>query len=138
MKGKWAILTDVCGCNTTGVLMLELGEAAFTTDFMELDESNESAPPEQTEVVVTRDEGIVMEDEEVELQDTSVPTSVPSSGYSPPGPDDHPPTPNQMTIGPDRGVLVQGSQSLFRVKLPGCFTPSSVFFLKIQNSAGSG
>ena len=59
---------------------------------------------------------------------TAVPTSVHSPDYSPP--DEQPPTPNQMTIGPDRGVLVQGSQSLVRVKLPGCFTPSRVFFLE--------
>ena len=63
--------------------MLELGEASLTTDFMELDESIDLAPPEQTEVVVTRDEVIVMEDEEVETQDTSAPASVPSPDYSP-------------------------------------------------------
>ena len=128
MKCVWAIPTDICGCNASGVLILELGEASLTTDFMELDESIDPAPPEQTEVAVTRDEGIVMEDEEVETQDTSAPASVPSPDYSPP--DDQPPTPNQMTIGPDRGLLVQGSQSLVRVKLPDCFMASRIFFLE--------
>ena len=75
-----------------------LSEAALTTDFMELDESNDPAPPEQTEVAVTRDEGIVMEDKDVEPQDIPVPTSVPTPDYSPT--DEQPPRPNQMTIGP--------------------------------------
>ena len=35
-----------------------------------------------------------------------------------------------MTIGPDRGLLVDGFQSLVRVKLPGCFTPRRVFCLE--------
>ena len=39
MKGVWAMPTDICGCSTNGELMLELGEAALPTDFMELDES---------------------------------------------------------------------------------------------------
>ena len=69
-----------------------------------------------------------MEDEDVEPQDTPVPTSVPSPDYSPPH--EQPQQSNQMTIGPDRGLLVEGSQSLVRVKLPGCFTPSRVFFLE--------
>ena len=77
-----------------------------------------------------RDEGVVMEDEDFDPQDTLVPTSVPSPDYSPP--DEQPLQPNQMTIGPDRGVLVLGSQSLVRVKLPGCFKPSRVFFLETR------
>ena len=75
---------------------------------------------------INKNEGVVMED--VEPQDTPVSTSVPSPDYSPP--DEQPPTANQMTIGPDRRVLMQGSQSLDRVKLLFFFTPSRVFFLE--------
>ena len=50
VKGMWAIPTDVCGCNTSDVLMPGLSEDTLTTDFMELDESNDPAPPAQTEV----------------------------------------------------------------------------------------
>ena len=42
-------------------------------------------------------------------------------------PHDLNPHPSQMTIGPDRGLLVDGSQSLVRIRLPGCFTPRRVF-----------
>ena len=69
------------------VLMPRLSEAALTTEFMEHDESNDPAPPVQTEVAETRDEGVVMEDEDVEPQDTPVPNSVPSPDSSPP--DEH-------------------------------------------------
>ena len=60
---------------------------------------------------------------------SSIPdSSVPSPEYTPP--DDQPLIPEQMTIGPDHGVAVRGSQSLVRAKLPGCFTASRVFFLE--------
>ena len=42
--------------------MPRLSEASLTTDFMELDESNDPALPVQTEDAETRDEGVVMED----------------------------------------------------------------------------
>ena len=109
-------------------MMPSLSEAALTIDFMDLDESTDPVPPVQTEVAETRDEGVGMEDEDVKPQNTPVPTSVPPPDYSPP--DEQPLQPNQMTISPDRGVLVLGSQSFVRVKLPSCFTPSRVFFLE--------
>ena len=91
---------------------------------MDLDESTDTAPSVQTEVAETRAEGEGMEDEDVEPQDTSVPPP----DYFPPH--EQPQQPNQMTIGPDRGLLVDGSESLVRVKLPGCFTPRRVFCLE--------
>ena len=42
---------------------------------MELEEGPAPAPPEQTEVAVTRDEGIEMEKEEIEVLDTLSDTS---------------------------------------------------------------
>ena len=45
-------------------------------------------------------------------------------------PHERPQQSNKLTIGPDRGLLVEVSQSLVRVKLPGCFTPRRVFCLE--------
>ena len=105
--------------------MPNLNEAALTNDFMELNESTDTVPPVQIEVAEPRNEEEVMEEEDSEPPDTSVQASVPSPVYSPPN--DLPPQSSQITIGPDRGLLVDGSQSLVRIRLSGCFTARWIF-----------
>ena len=117
----WAEPTDVCGCISAHEMMPNLNKAALTNDFMELDESTDTAPPLQIEITEPMAVGEGMEDEDSEPPDTSVPTSVPSPVYSPPH--EKPQHPSQMTIGPVRGLLVDGSQSLVSIRLPSCFTP---------------
>ena len=134
MRGMWAKPTETCGCSPSEELIVETGEATHNTEKMELEEGPPPAPPEQTEVAVT-DEGMEMEGEEIRALDTSadsefsiLDSSVPSPDYSPP--DDPSRIPEQLTIGPDHGVAVRGSQTLVRAKLPGCFTAFRVFHLE--------
>ena len=133
MRGMWSQPTETCGCSSVEELIVGTGEATHTTEAMELEEGPPPAPPEQTEVTVT-DEGMEMEREELRVLDTSADSefsilnsSVPSPDYSPP--DEPSQIPEQLTIGPDHGVAVRGSQTLVRSKMPGCFTASKIFHL---------
>ena len=64
----WAEPTDVCGCISAHEMMPNLNKAALTNDFMELDESTDTAPPLQIEITEPMAVGEGMEDEDSEPQ----------------------------------------------------------------------
>ena len=129
VQGKWAELTDVCGCIYIEKVMPQLNLAAITDDFlMELEESPDTAPTVQTEAAEPGNEEEVTENEEFEPPANQEEANVPSS--APHLPNDLPQQSSQIALGPDRGILVNGSRNLVRIRFPGCFTKRRVYCLQ--------